>query len=213
MNGGDDRMPKAAYSKEHREHIRNELVAVGLELMAKQGIQHTTVEQIYKKVGISRTFFYSFFPTKEDLIVEALYLQQPKIIAYVQKLMSDPDLSWRDAVKQFLHACCYGEKNGIAVLTIEEQQLIFKRLSKESYQLFRQKQLRLFGEILENFGIRADTARISLFTNLSLTAMVVRRAIPDTLPLFVPEAADETVDFQLDAIVDALEKFKNTPTS
>lgn len=103
-------MPKAAYSKEHREHIRNELVAVGLELMAKQGIQHTTVEQIYKKVGISRTFFYSFFPTKEDLIVEALYLQQPKIIAYVQKLMSDPDLSWRDAVKQFLHACCYGEK-------------------------------------------------------------------------------------------------------
>lgn len=206
-------MPKAAYSKEHREHIRNELVAVGLELMAKQGIQHTTVEQIYKKVGISRTFFYSFFPTKEDLIVEALYLQQPKIIAYVQKLMSDPDLSWRDAVKQFLHACCYGEKNGIAVLTIEEQQLIFKRLSKESYQLFRQKQLRLFGEILENFGIRADTARISLFTNLSLTAMVVRRAIPDTLPLFVPEAADETVDFQLDAIVDALEKFKNTPTS
>lgn len=206
-------MPKAAYSKEHREHIRNELVAVGLELMAKQGIQHTTVEQIYKKVGISRTFFYSFFPTKEDLIVEALYLQQPKIIAYVQKLMSDPDLSWRDAVKQFLHACCYGEKNGIAVLTIEEQQLIFKRLSKESYQLFRQKQLRLFGEILENFGIRADTARISLFTNLSLTAMVVRRAIPDTLPLFVPEAADETVDFQLDAIVDALETFKNTPTS
>ncbi len=206
-------MPKAAYSEEHRERIRNELVTVGLELMAKQGIQHTTVEQIYKKVGISRTFFYSFFPTKEDLIVETLYLQQPRIIAYVQKLMSDPDLSWRDAVKQFLHACCYGEKNGIAVLTIEEQQLIFKRLSKESYQIFRQKQLRLFGEILESFGIKADTPRISLFTNLSLTAMVVRRAIPDTLPLFVPEAADETVDFQLDAIVDALEKFKNTPTS
>lgn len=206
-------MPRAAYSKEHRERIRNELVTVGLELMAKQGIQHTTVEQIYKKVGISRTFFYSFFPTKEDLVVEMLYLQQPKIIAYVKKLMSDPSLSWRDAVKQFLHACCYGEKNGIAVLTIEEQQLIFKRLSKESYQIFRQRQLLLFGEILENFGIRADTARISLFTNLSLTAMVVRRAIPDTLPLFVPEAADETVDFQLDAIVDALEKFKNTPTS
>ena len=120
---------------------------------------------------------------------------------------------WRDAVKQFLHACCYGEQNGIAVLTIEEQQLIFRHLSKESYQVFRQKQFRLFGEILENLGIKADTARIHLFTNLSLTAMVVRRAIPDTLPLFVPEAADETVDFQLDAIVDALEKLKDVPTS
>ena len=40
-------------------------------------------------------------------------------------------LSWRDAVKQFLYACCYGEKNGIAILTIEEQQLLFKSLSKE----------------------------------------------------------------------------------
>lgn len=205
-------MPKVAYSEEDRARIRTQLVAVGLELMAKQGIQHTTVEQVYKKVGISRTFFYSFFSTKEDLIVETLYLQQPKIIRYVQALMADLTLSWRDAVKQFLHACCYGEENGIAVLTIEEQQLIFKRLSKESYQMFRQKQHRLFGEILENFGIKADTARINLFTNLSLTAMVVRRAIPNTLPLFVPEAADETVDFQLNAIVDALEKLKTDPT-
>ncbi len=94
---------------------------------------------------------------------------------------------------------------------MEEQQLIFRRLSKESYQEFRRKQLGLFGEILENFGIKADTARVNLFTNLSLTAMVVRRAIPDTLPLFVPEAADETIDFQLNAIVDALEKLKTAP--
>ena len=168
-------MPKVAYSEEDRERIKRELVAVGLELMAKQGIQHTTVEQIYKKVGISRTFFYSFFATKEDLIVETLYLQQPKIIEQVQRLMADPALSWRSAVKQFLYACCNGEENGIAVLTID---------------------------------IKADAARVNLFTNLSLTVMVVRRAIPNTLPLFVPEAADETVDFQINAIVDALEKLK-----
>ena len=201
-------MPKVAYSDADRERIRMGLVTVALELMAKQGIQHTTVEQIYKEVGISRTFFYSFFPTKEDLIVETLYLQQPIIIEYAQKLMADPALSWREAVKQFLHSCCYGEKNGIAVLTIEEQQLIFRRLSKESYQIFREKQARLFGKILETFGIKANTANISLFTNLSLTAMIMRKAIPDTLPLFVPEAADETIDFQINAIVDALEELK-----
>ena len=201
-------MPKVAYSEEERESIRASLVKVGLELMAKQGIQHTTVEQIYKAVGISRTFFYSFFSTKEDLIVEALYLQQPKIIDYVKRLMSDPDLSWHDAVKQFLYSCCYGERHGIAVLTIEEQQQIFKRLSKNSYQIFREKQALLFGQILEGFGIRADRERINLFTNLSLTVMVVRRAIPDTLPLFIPEAADETVDFQIEAIINRLETLR-----
>ena len=204
-------MPKVAYSEQDRVRIRTQLVEAGLELMAKQGIQHTTVEQVYKKVGISRTFFYSFFRTKEDLIVETLYLQQPKIIRYVQTLVADPALSWRDAVKQFLFACCYGERNGIAVLTIEEQQRIFKHLSKESYRIFRQKQLCLFGEILETFGIQANTARINLFTNLSLSVMVMRRAIPDTLPLLVPEATDEAVDFQLNAITDVLEQWRAAP--
>ena len=66
-------MPKVGYSEKERVQIREALIAVGLDLMTKQGIQHTTVEQIYKKVGISRTFFYSFFPNKEELIVEALY--------------------------------------------------------------------------------------------------------------------------------------------
>ena len=201
-------MPKVAYSEADRERIRAALVTVALELMAKQGIQHTTVEQIYQRVGISRSFFYAFFPTKEDLIVEALYLQQPKILAYVKKLMDDPSLSWRDAVRDFLHACCYGERNGIAILTVEEQQLLFRRLSPESVRVFREKQRRLFGAILEGFGTRGSEERINLFINLSLTVMVVRRAIPNTLPLFVPEAVDETVNCQINGIVDVLQTFR-----
>ena len=78
-------MPKVAYSEKDRERIRTELIAVGLELMAKQGVQHTTVEQIYKKVGISRTFFYSFFSTKEDLVVEALYWHSRLFLSACQR--------------------------------------------------------------------------------------------------------------------------------
>ena len=44
-------MPKVAYSEEERQQIRDDLIRTALELMAEQGIQHTTVEQIYKKVG------------------------------------------------------------------------------------------------------------------------------------------------------------------
>lgn len=122
--------------------------------------------------------------------------------------MDAPSLSWREAVTQFLCACCYGEKNGILILTIEEQQMLFRRLSHEAYRTFREKQIRLFGNILECFGIGADCARVGLFTNISLMAMIVRRAIPETMPLFVPEAADETVAFQIKAIVDFLEPLK-----
>lgn len=201
-------MPKVAYSETEREQIRTALITAGLELIAKQGVQHTKVEQIYQKVGISRTFFYTFFPTKEDFVVETLYFQQPRVLAYVRQLMADPSVCWRDAVRQFLFSCCYGEKNGIAVLSIEEQQLIFRRLSHESYQVFRKKQEIFFGQILECFGIRADADGVHLFTNLSLAAILVCKAIPDTLPLFVPEAAAQTAAFQIEAIVNALEQLK-----
>ena len=201
-------MPKVAYSDADRERVRDDLITVALEKMARQGIQHTTVEEIYRSVGISRTFFYTFFPTKEDLIVEALYTQQPKVLAHAQRLMDVPAFSWREGVRQFLVSCCYGEQSGIAVMTLEEQQNLFRRLSPESYQVFREKQANLFGNILKCFGIRADKETIGLFTNLSLTVMVIRRAVPKNLPFLVPEAADATVEFQINAIVDLLEKMK-----
>ena len=201
-------MPRVAYSEEDRERIRAALMTEGLALMARQGVQHTTVEQIYQAVGISRTFFYSFFPSKEDFVVEALYLQQPRIIAYARKLMEDPELTWREGVRQFLHTCCYGERNGIAILSIEEQQAIFRRLSQESNRLFREKQMCLFKTLLACFGVEADRARIALFTNLVLSILVVRRAIPDTLPLFVPEAADQAVEVQIEGIIDCMERMK-----
>lgn len=202
-------MPRVAYSEEEKERIRTALIHAGLARMAKQGVRHTTVEQIYRDVGISRTFFYSFFSTKEDLVVESLYLQQPRILAYARQLMADSSLTWHQAVHKFLTDCCHGEKNGIAVLTVEEQQLIFRRLSDQSKQQFRQRQFRLFADLLQCFGVRPDRERVRLFTNVSLTAMIVRRAIPETLPLFVPQAADATVEFQVNAIVDWLETLRN----
>ena len=57
----------------------------------------------------------------------------------------------------------------------------------------------------------ATPRRVRLFTNLSLAMMVVRRAIPQTLPMLVPEAADETVEFQIGAMVDALERMRGQP--
>ena len=206
-------MPKVAYSEEEREQIRSALVNTALALMARQGIQHTTVEQIYRAVGISRTFFYTFFSSKEDLIVETLYHQQPKILACARQLMEDPALTWREGVEGFLRTCCYGERNGIAVMTIEEQQVLFRRLSEESYRHFREKQLRLFARLLECFGIRPDDGRVALFTNLSLAVMVLRRAIPSSLPLLVPEAADAAVNVQIGAIVDCLEQMRKDDKS
>ena len=57
-------MPKVAYSDADRERVRDDLITVALEKMARQGIQHTTVEEIYRSVGILVPSFISSFPQK-----------------------------------------------------------------------------------------------------------------------------------------------------
>lgn len=52
---------------------------------------------------MQKHFLLLLFPNKEELIVEALYPQQLKLIEYARKLMNDPVLRWRDKVKMFLH--------------------------------------------------------------------------------------------------------------
>ena len=81
-------------------------------------------------------------------------------------------------------------------------------MTEESRRVFREKQKKFFSDILKCFGIEAESGDISLFANLCLSAIIVRKAIPDKLPLFIPEAADPMAEFQINAIVDYLESLK-----
>lgn len=201
-------MPKIAYSEEERDQIRESLIAAGLELFSKQGIRHTTVEQIYQRVGISRTFFYSFFPAKEDLIVQAYRRQRPKIVAHARKLMEDPQLSWRDAIRQFLHDCCYSKETRFAVMTVEDQKIAFKYLSSKNYETLQENQLQFFSDLLGAFGIRTDEETAKFLWNFVLSLVIVRKAIPNTLPFLFPEAADAQVEFQIDALIRYMEPLR-----
>ena len=58
-------MPKVSYSDKEREYIRQSLLETGLQFIAKQGVQHTTIEQIYKKlVFLELSFILSFLQKK-----------------------------------------------------------------------------------------------------------------------------------------------------
>ena len=198
-------MPKVAYSEAEREQIREDLITVGLELMARQGIQHTTVEQIYTRVGISRTFFYSFFPAKEDLVVQAFYRQQPQMLAYARTLMEDPGLGWREGARRFLNSLCYGRQTRFAIMSAEEQRALARYLTGETFREFQDRRFMFFTELLRILGVHAGAPAVKLLGNLVFSAVILRKAIPDTLPFLFPDAMDEMTDFQIEATLDYME--------
>lgn len=59
-------MPKISYSEEERAKIRSSLLATALELMSKQGVRHTTVEQVYKKLVSPAHFSTHFSPLRKN---------------------------------------------------------------------------------------------------------------------------------------------------
>lgn len=201
-------MARKSYSEQEREQIRDKLLTAVLQCIAERGLVHSSIDVLCRKVGISKTFFYSFFSSKEELVLYALRYQQPKLLDYASSLMEDPGLSWRAGVETFLKNCCYGAKSGVAVLSIEEEQQVRRCLSEENFQAFQQDQIIFYRKLLTIFGLPMDSIDPRLFGNMALAMMMVYKAIPDTMPFLFPEVAEEMVEFQVNALLDEMERVK-----
>ena len=201
-------MARKVYSEEDREKVREALINTMIQCIVDRGLIHSSIDVLCKRVGISKTFFYTFFSSKEELVLEALRYQQPRLLDYALQLMEDPALSWREGVETFLKNCCYGGKSGVAILSIEEEQQVHHCLSNESFHAFRQDQVSFYGKLLSIFGLPADGIDPRLFGNLALVMMMVQKAIPDTMPFLFPEVADDMVNFQVRGLVDEMERIK-----
>ena len=201
-------MARKAYSDEEKEQVKQALMATMIRCIADRGLIHSSIDVLCKNVGISKTFFYSFFSSKEELVLHALRHQQPKLLDHARSLMEDPGLSWRAGVETFLKNCCYGAKSGVAVLSIEEEQQVRRCLSEENFQAFRQDQVGFYGKLLSIFGLPVDSIDPRLFGNLALSMMMVHKAVPDTMPFLFPEVSEDMVDFQVRALVDEMERIK-----
>ena len=201
-------MARKAYSEQEREQVRTALLTTMLQCIVDRGLIHSSIDVLCKQVGISKTFFYTFFPSKEELVLEALRYQQPKLLQYARRLMEDSTLNWQESVRTFLEICVYGEKKGIAVLSIEEEQEIYRCLSQENFQAFRDDQTKLFCDLLVIFGLPVGCIEPRLFGNLALSMMMVYKAVPDGMPFLFPGVADDMVEFQVNALLDEMERVK-----
>ncbi len=201
-------MPRKSYSIKERQRVKEALMTTALQCIIDRGLIHSSIDILCRKVGISKTFFYTFFSSKEELVIQALRYQQPKLICYAQSLMDDPNLSWREGVKIFLKNCCYGAKNGVAVLSIEEEGEIFRCLSAENYNAFQQEQIIFYSKLLSVFGLPVNSIDPRLFGNMALSMMMVYKAIPDTMPFLFTEVAEDMVEFQVNALIDEMERVK-----
>jgi AcrR family transcriptional regulator len=64
--------PAATIAERKRQLVRDELAEAAVKLLANQGFEETTVDQIVAAVGMSRRTFSRYFESKEDVVVHML---------------------------------------------------------------------------------------------------------------------------------------------
>ena len=94
-------MARKSYSDKEREQVKEALLITVLESIVNQGLVHSSIAILCEKVGISKTFFYSFFSSKEELAKFAIQYST-NILAEELKEINQLDVSSKEKIYIFV---------------------------------------------------------------------------------------------------------------
>jgi AcrR family transcriptional regulator len=72
MNPMDEKLERS-YISPTRAKTEQNIISVSRKLFEKRGIARTTIKDISKKANLTRPTVYSYFPTKNDIVLAVLY--------------------------------------------------------------------------------------------------------------------------------------------
>jgi AcrR family transcriptional regulator len=119
-----------------RQLVRDELAEAALKLVAFQGFEETTIDQMAAAAGVSRRTFFRYFQSKEDVIIEFLSDLGAKLSAALRS--RPPSEPPAEAVRQALRVFTdkfweHPEKsNRLARVTMETPALLGRYLERQT---------------------------------------------------------------------------------
>lgn len=72
--------PLRSFTDEEREIIKRNIIDRGKDCFARYGVKKTGIEDITEGLGISKSSFYSFFDSKEDLFLQIFKEEREALI-------------------------------------------------------------------------------------------------------------------------------------
>jgi AcrR family transcriptional regulator len=100
-------MPEVSLGERKRQLVRDELADAALRLLAWQGFETTTIDQIVAATGVSRRTFFRYFQSKEDVIVQFLsdVGAQLRAVLAARPARERPAVALRHALSIFIQTC------------------------------------------------------------------------------------------------------------
>lgn len=87
------------FTEQEKAMIRQSLIDVFEKELTKNKLNKISIDEIVKKVGISKGAFYNFFPSKEMLFLQVLEDTQEKIVQEVMTIINTKNKSNKENLK------------------------------------------------------------------------------------------------------------------
>ncbi len=198
-------MAKKTYTDADRKRIYEELLDAGHHFFSEKGFRNTTLIDIYEAVGISKSFFYSFFPSKEALAARVLTRQRERLLEIAREIVQKGSETWRDNVAAFFDVCLYGQTHGVFIMNLEDTPALFGNLSAQELAVFQATQVSFYRSLLALWEIELDTEEMQLFVNKILAILLLQNSNLFDVPAFFPGLAKKAIGEWLEDIIDRLE--------
>lgn len=184
--------PVANMAERKRLLVRSELAEAAVKLLADQGFEETTVDQIVAAVGMSRRTFSRYFDSKEDVIVHMLAEAGVRLCAELNARPADepPAVALRRALSVFTSMSVGNPAKMLRVsrLILDTPALLARFLERQS-----QWQAEMTGILALRAGLDPDVdLRPAVAAGVALTAF--QAALRRWVDSDGSESLDEVVD-------------------
>lgn len=190
-------MSRKAYTVEERETLRANMVSRAASVFSEKGLRDTCLEDVYVPEGISKTFFYTFFQSKTDLIVEVFRMQTAELLETVRSNV------WE-----------YGSVNGLRIsieevmsgrwfiASLDDQVYLRGLMSEDEFIGFKNDRIVLFADILNILGVPVSRLDLRVFYNMLMSVIWTGRSESGTIPFLYGEAIPATSEIQVERLIE-----------
>ena len=174
-----------AWSKDHKDQSRNNILAAAAELFTQRGFETTSIDDVMSRAGMTRGAFYSHFKSKSELYQEAMTFAAlrrfRRSLEDATDLASGVDISCM--LENYLSQAHVNGKDGCPLAFL---------VTDVAHQdpAIRGTYTKLFGGLAERMSIASDKSREQILQTLVMMVggVAIARAIND------PDLQQELLD-------------------
>ncbi len=187
-----------SFSEHEKEHIKENLIDVCRQSWTQYGYKKTSIDELCKRVGISKGAFYLFFESKEALFCEVLCLVQGHIYDKASEIIENHSNKYGivQALKFIYRE--YEKNNFLYQSDSSDFTILMNKLSKEQAEKIQKLNTR-------NQQLFLDYPYLKIKVDEAMVISVIYSAIMNIKYKDVlPYNHIEVFDFMVEHLVDSL---------